>query len=106
MDFAIFMERYGYKIMLLIFIGGALLIIPLLLGYELHIFGYSWNEAGFFIGLLITASIIAAFAGRFMNTMLQLASRLSFINRSKFLEDEKKLKKEQERYREEGRKLY
>jgi len=106
MDFELFMERYGYKILLIIFMGGAFLLIPLIFGYDMHIAGYSWSEIAFFIGLLIVASIIAASAGRFMNTVLQLISRVSFINRSKFLEDEKKLKKEQEKQREEWGELY
>ncbi len=106
MDFEMFMERYGYKILLVLFVGGAFLAVPLLLGYNLHMFGYSWNETGFFIGLLIAASIIAASVGRFMNTALQLVSRISFINRSKLFEDKKKLENEREKRREEGGRLY
>jgi len=105
-DFALFMERYGYKIMLVVLVGGVLLGIPALLGYELHVFGYSWNEAGFFIGLLIAASIIAASVGRFLNTTLQLLGKISSINRSKLPEDGKKLKKEREKQREEIGELY
>ena len=107
MDFALFMERYGYKILLVVWIIGTFAFILGALGYSLHTLGrYTWDEAGFFVALLVGASIIGAYAGKFMNTSLQLSSRLSFINRSKLLEDDKKLEKEKEKLREEGGKLY
>ncbi|WP_297073564.1 hypothetical protein [Thermococcus sp.] len=106
-DFALFMERYGYKVLLVVLVGGVFAFILGALGYSLHTLGrYSWGEAGFFVGLLVVASIIGAFAGKFMNTALQLISRVSFINRAKLFEDEKKLEKEREKLREEGGGLY
>ena len=73
----------------------------------MHTMGrYAWSEVGLFIGLLVVASIIGAFAGKFMNTWAQLITRVSFVNRSKLLEDEKKIEEEREKLMEEGGKLY
>jgi len=107
MDFAFFMERYGYKILLVVLVGGVFAFILGGLGYSLHVLGhYSWDEAGFFVGLLVVASLIGAYAGRFMNTATTLFGRIGYHNRAKFLKDEKKLEKEREKLREEGGKLY
>ena len=107
MDFALFMERYGYKILLVVLVVGAFAFILGALGYSLHTMGhYTWDEAGFFVGLLVVASIIGAYAGRFMNTATTLFGRIGYHYRAKFLEDKKKLEKEKEKLREEGGKLY
>ena len=107
MDFALFMERYGYKILLMALIGGAVVFILSLLGYEMHSLGhYSWGEILFFVGVLIAASAVGVFAGRFMNTTLGLLSRLGYTSKAKFMEDEKRLEREREKLREEGETLY
>ncbi|WP_158523802.1 hypothetical protein [Thermococcus henrietii] len=60
-DFALFMERYGYKILLVVLFGGAFAFVLGALGYGLHRMGhYSLGETGFFIGLLVIASVIVA----------------------------------------------
>ncbi|WP_297551358.1 hypothetical protein [Thermococcus sp.] len=106
-DFALFMERYGYKILLVGLVGGTFVFIFGYLGYALHFLGrYSWGEVGFILGLLIVASFIGAFAGKFMNTATSLFSRISYHYKAKFMEDEKKLEKEREKLREEGGRLY
>jgi len=106
-DFALFMERYGYKILLVVLVVGAFAFILGALGYSLHTMGhYTWDEAGFFVGLLVVASLIGAYAGRFMNTATTLFGRIGYHYRAKFLEDKKKLEKEKEKLREEGGKLY
>lgn len=70
MDFAMFMEKYGYKILwvsLLIFVFVGL---PLWLLIDMHKIGFfTYSEAGFFVGLLIVASIIGIFAGKFMGNV-------------------------------------
>ena len=107
MDFALFMEKYGYKILLVVLAGGAFAFIIGALGYSLHTMGhYGWDEAGFFVGLLVVASIIGAFAGKFMNTATTLFGRKGYHYKAKFLEDEKKLEKEREKLNEEGGELY
>ena len=107
MDFALFMERYGYKILL--FIGVVLPLIFVLggLGYFMEELGhYTTGEVALFLGLLIVASLIGAFAGRFMNTATTLASRIRYTYWSKMFEGKDQLKKRQEKLREEGGKLY
>ncbi|WP_297071533.1 hypothetical protein [Thermococcus sp.] len=106
MDFALFMERYGYRILLVVLLGGAFAFIFGMLGYEMTLAGYSVNEVAFFIGLFIVAAVIGAFAGRFMNTMLTVASRISYTYRSKLFEGKKRIEKEREKLREEGGKVY
>jgi hypothetical protein len=106
-DFALFMERYGYKILLVVLLGGTLVGLLALMGYNLVAWGaFTGEEAAFIVGLLIAASIAAAFAGRFMNTALSVLSRVSYHNRAKLFEDEKKIEREREKLREEGGELY
>ncbi|NJE49037.1 hypothetical protein [Thermococcus sp. 9N3] len=107
MDFALFMERYGYKVLLVVLVGGVFAFILGALGYSLHMLGrYSWDEAGFFVGLLVVASLIGAYTGRFMNTATTLFGRIGYHYWAKLFEDKKKLEKEKEKLREEGGKLY
>ncbi|WP_457742567.1 hypothetical protein [Thermococcus sp.] len=106
MDFAIFMERYGYKILLVVLLGGAFAFVFGMLAKFMHFAGYSWGEIGFFIGLLLVAAFIGAFAGKFMNTATTLLGRISYHYKAKFMEDEKKIEREKEKLREEGGKLY
>jgi len=51
---------------------------------------FSTGEAAFFILLLITASIIGAFTGRFMNTATTLLGRISYHHKAKLFEGEKR----------------
>ena len=107
LGFALFMERHGYKILL--FIGVVLPLIFVLggLGYFMEKLGhYTTGEAALFLGLLIVASLIGASAGRFMNTATTLASRIRYTYWSKMFEGKDRLKKRQEKLREEGGKLY
>nr|WP_240922853.1 hypothetical protein [Thermococcus sp. Bubb.Bath] len=106
MDFALFMERYGYKLLIVGVIGGVFLFIFGGIIYSMILVGYTKSEAGFFVALLVVASLIAAFAGRFMNTATTLLSRVGYHNRAKLFEGKKKLEKEREKLREEGGKLY
>ncbi len=107
MDFALFMERYGYKILLVVLFGGAFVFIFGLLGYEMYALAhYTMWEVAFFIGLLIFAAVIAASVGGFMNRFLTTVSRVGYSFRAKLFEDEKRLQREREKLREEGGKLY
>ncbi|WP_297535638.1 hypothetical protein [Thermococcus sp.] len=106
MDFALFMERYGYKILLVVLLGGVFVFIFGMLAKFMHAAGYSWGEIEFFFGLLVAASLIGAFAGRFMNTATTLFGRISYHYKAKLFEDEKKIEKEREKLKEEGGKLY
>ncbi|WP_297501867.1 hypothetical protein [Thermococcus sp.] len=106
MDFALFMERYGYKLLLITVVVG---LFGFLFGGLLYSFlwaGYKMNEALFFIGLLVVASLVAVYAGRFMNRALTLLGRVRYHYRAKLLEDEKRIEREREKLREEGGKLY
>ncbi|WP_297477301.1 hypothetical protein [Thermococcus sp.] len=107
MDFAMFMERYGYKALWYLVLGFVLVGIPIMIGYALVSRGFfTPGEAAFIVGLFIVASIIAANFGKFMNTATSAISRISYHNRSKIFEDEKKIEREREKLREEGGKLY
>ena len=107
MDFAMFMERYGYKALWYLVLGFVFVGIPILIGRALVSHGFfTPGEAAFIVGLFIVASIIAANAGKFMNTTTSLFSRLGYTNRAKLFEDEKKIEREREKLREEGGKLY
>ncbi len=107
MDFAMFMERYGYKALWYLVLGFVLVGIPVLIGHALVSHGFfTPSEAAFIVGLFIVASIIAANAGKFMNTTTSLFSRLGYTNRAKLFEDEKKIEHERETLQEEGGKLY
>jgi hypothetical protein len=106
MDFALFMERYGYKALLVVLIGGIFAFIFGMLGYNMLLAGYNLDETLFFIGLLLVASLIAAYAGKFMNTATTLLGRVRYHYRAKFMEDEKKIEREREKLREEGGGLY
>ncbi len=106
MDFALFMEKYGYKLLVVGVIGGIFLFIFGGIIYSMILVGYTKSEAGFFLALLIVASVIAAFVGRFMNTATTLLGRISYHNKAKLFEDKKKIEKEREKLREEGEKLY
>jgi len=106
MDFALFMEKYGYKLLIVGLIGGIFLFIFGGIIYSMVLVGYTKSEAGFFLALLIIASLIAAFAGRFMNTATTLFGRISYHNKAKLFEGKKKLEEEREKLREEDGKLY
>jgi len=106
MDFALFMERYGYKVLLVVLLGGAFIFVFGMLAKFMHAAGYSWGEIEFFFGLLVGASLVGAFAGKFMNTATTLFGRISYHSRAKLFEDEKKIENEKEKLKEEGGKLY
>ena len=107
MDFAMFMERYGYKALWYAVLLFTIVGIPTWVGYALVSHGFfTPSEAAFIVVLFIVAAILAAFAGRFMNTSTKTLSRLSYINRAKLFEGKKKLDREREKLREEGGKLY
>jgi membrane protein DedA with SNARE-associated domain len=106
MDFALFMEKYGYKLLIVGVIGGIFLFLFGGMIYSMVLVGYTKSEAGFIVALLVIASLIAAFVGRFMNTATTLLGRVSYHNKAKLLEGEKKLEREREKLKEEGGKLY
>ena len=106
MDFALFMERYGYKILLVVLLGGVFVFIFGMLANFMHSAGYSWGEVEFFFGLLFFAAFVAAFFGRFMNTATTLFGRISYHSKAKLFEDEKKIEKEREKLKEESGELY
>lgn len=105
-DFALFMERYGYRLLLITLVGGLFVFLFGGLLYSFLWAGYEMNEALFFIALLVVASLVAAYAGRFMNRALTLLGRVRYHYGAKFLEDERRIEREREKLREEGGKLY
>ncbi|WP_297418488.1 hypothetical protein [Thermococcus sp.] len=107
MDFAMFMERYGYKALWYAMLLFVIVGIPIWLGYALVSHGFfTKSQAAFIVGLFIVASVIAANFGKFMNTTTSLFSRLGYNNRAKLFEDKKKIEREREKLKEEGGKLY
>jgi len=107
MDFDLFMERYGYTVLLIVLGAGSIVGIFALLGYNLVKIGhFTIREALAFLLIVMIASLIAAYFGKFMNTLTTVASRVGYHYRAKVFEDKKKLEREREKLREEGGKLY
>ena len=107
MDFAMFMEKYGYKALWYAVLLFAIAGIPIWIGYALVSHGFfTPSEAAFIVVLFIVAAVLAAFSGRFMNTSTKTLSRLSYTRKAKLLEDDKKIEREREKLKEEGGELY
>jgi len=106
-DFALFMERYGYKILLVVLFGGVFVFIFGLLGYEMYALAhYTSGEVAFFLGLLFFVALVAAKVGGFMDRFTTTVSRVGYSFRAKLFEDKKRLQREREKLREEGGRLY
>jgi uncharacterized protein HemY len=79
MDFALFMERYGYKLILVGVFGG--LFVALFGGIVrgLMVLGFTKSEAVLFIALLLIAVLIAAFVGHFMTRATGVQGRTRYF---------------------------
>ena len=76
MDSALFMERYGYKILLLILIGGAFAFVFGFVGYAV----FYWFKRGGFILVILFGLIMVMWAtfGRLLDFVTSVRGRLSY----------------------------
>jgi len=79
MDLALFMEKYGYKLLLVSVVGG--LFVALFGGIVrgLMVLGFTESEAVLFIALLLIAILIAAFVGHFMTRTTGVLGRTRYF---------------------------